>query len=54
MDATLASPEYQQAVGKASISPATALSADKIAEFVAAERKRWGDLIGKLNIQMEG
>lgn len=54
MDATLASPEYQQAVGKASISPATALSADKIAEFVGAERKRWGDLIGKLNIQMEG
>ena len=54
MDATLGSPEYQQAVNKAWISPGTVQSADKIAAFVAAERKRWGDLIGKLNIQMEG
>jgi hypothetical protein len=30
------------------------LSPEQIAEFVGAERKRWGDLIGKLNIQMEG
>lgn len=54
MDATLASPEYQQAVGKAWISPAVALSPERIAAFVADERKRWGDLIGKLDIQMEG
>jgi tripartite-type tricarboxylate transporter receptor subunit TctC len=54
MDAVLAAPEYQQGVTKASISPAAVLSQDKIAEFVNAERKRWGDLIGKLNIQMEG
>jgi len=54
MDASLASPDYQAALGKAWISGAPALSADKIAEFVGAERKRWGDLIGKLNIQMEG
>ena len=54
IDATLASPEYQQSVSKAWISPATALAPEKIATFVAQERKRWGDLIGKLNIQMEG
>jgi tripartite-type tricarboxylate transporter receptor subunit TctC len=54
IDATLVSPEYQQAVTKAWISPATPMTAEKIGEFVAAERKRWGDLIGKLNIQMEG
>lgn len=53
-DATLASAEYQQSVAKAWISPGTAQSAEQIAAFVAAERKRWGDLIGKLNIQMEG
>ena len=53
-DATLASPDYQQSVSKAWITPATALSAENIAAFVGAERKRWGDLIGKLNIQMEG
>lgn len=54
MDAVLAAPEYQQSVTKAWISPATVMSPEKIAEFVNAERKRWGDLIGKLNIQMEG
>lgn len=54
IDGTLASPEYQQSVGKAWISPAQVHSAESIAAFVAAERKRWGDLIGKLNIQMEG
>ena len=54
IDASLASPEYPQAVTKAWISLAIPLAAEKIAEFVAADRKRWGDLIGKLNIQMEG
>jgi len=54
IDASLASPDYQAALSKAWISGVPALSADKIAEFVGAERKRWGDLIGKLNIQMEG
>ena len=54
MDASLTSPEYLQAVSKAWISPATPTTPEKIAEFVGAERKRWGDLIGKLNIQMEG
>ncbi len=53
-DASLVSSEYQQAVTKAWITPAAPMSAEKIAEFVAAERKRWGGLIGKLNIQMEG
>jgi tripartite-type tricarboxylate transporter receptor subunit TctC len=54
MDASLGSPDYQSALSKAWISPAAALSPEKVAEFVGAERKRWGDLIGKLNIQMEG
>jgi tripartite-type tricarboxylate transporter receptor subunit TctC len=54
MDASLASPEYQTSLNRAYISPAPVLSPEKIAEFVGAERKRWGDLIGKLNIQMEG
>ena len=54
VDATLTSPEYQQSVSKAWITPAQVHSAESIAAFVAAERKRWGDLIGKLNIQMEG
>jgi tripartite-type tricarboxylate transporter receptor subunit TctC len=50
MDASLASPEYQTSLHRAYISPAPVLSPEKIAEFVGAERKRWGDLIGKLNI----
>ncbi len=54
MDASLASAEYQTSLTRAYISPAPVLSPEKIAEFVGAERKRWGDLIGKLNIQMEG
>lgn len=54
MESTLGSAEYQQAVSRAWISPATALPAEGIAAFVASERKRWGDLIGKLNIQMDG
>jgi len=54
LDASLASPEYQTALTNAYIGPAPVLSPEKIAEFVGAERKRWGDLIGKLNIQMEG
>ena len=54
MDASLSSSDYQTSLSKAWISPSPALSPEKIAEFVGAERKRWGDLIGKLNIQMEG
>jgi tripartite-type tricarboxylate transporter receptor subunit TctC len=54
MDSVLASQEYQQATAKAWISPAPALAPEKIAEFMNAERRRWGDLIGKLNIQMDG
>ena len=54
MDGVLASPEYLQQAGKAWISPASALSPERLAAFLDAERKRWGDLIGKLNIQMDG
>jgi tripartite-type tricarboxylate transporter receptor subunit TctC len=54
LDASLASPDYQTSLTKAYIGPAPVLSPEQIAEFVGAERKRWGDLIGKLNIQMEG
>lgn len=54
MDASLASSEYQASLNRAYISPAPPMTSEKIGEFVASERKRWGDLIGKLNIQMEG
>ena len=54
IDASLISSDYQSALSKVWIGPSPALSPEKIAEFVGAERKRWGDLIGKLNIQMEG